>query len=58
MQRDAPKGGVAMTNEQLVADIQSGRATKEKMQLLYDNNCTLIRKLIKPIFQKSVKKLI
>lgn len=48
MQRDAPKGGVAMTNEQLVADIQSGRATKEKMQLLYDNNCTLIRKFIKP----------
>lgn len=37
-----------MTNEEIVAEIRNGYSVTELMQLLYENNLPLIRKLIKP----------
>lgn len=40
-----------MSNEELVLQIQKGYAVSEKLQLLYDNNLPLIRKIVKPYTQ-------
>ena len=37
-----------MTNEQLVEEIKNGHSVTENMQLLYERNLPLIKRMIKP----------
>ena len=37
-----------MTNEQIVQQIQNGSDVTDNMQMLYEQNLPLIRKIVKP----------
>ena len=37
-----------MTNEMIVKEIQQGQSVTENMQLLYESNIPLIKRLIRP----------
>ena len=46
-----------MTNEQLVAEIRNGYSVTDNMQLLYQENLPLIKKIIQRIINMKKRKI-